>query len=102
MAKEIAKVKNVRNAAGVIKNPRVTEKATMVNELGVFTFDVDAKATKPEIRKAIFELYKVDPLKISIVTIRPKTIFVRGKVGKKAGGKKAYVYLKKGDTITFA
>jgi ribosomal protein L23 len=34
-----------------------------------------------------------------MVNIPKKNVFVRGKWGTKGGGKKAYVYLKKGDKI---
>ena len=47
----------------IIKNPRVTEKASFAAEQNVYTFDVSAKATKSEIKKAIFVLYKIHPAK---------------------------------------
>lgn len=85
----------------VIKNPRITEKATMVVEKNIYTFDVVPNATKSEIKKSVQKLFKVTPTKIAIITIRQKHIVVRGKRGLKAGGKKALVYLKKGDKINF-
>jgi ribosomal protein L23 len=44
-------------------------------------------------------IYKVNPVKIAVVTINSKSVISRrnGKKGTKGGGKKAYVYLKKGD-----
>ena len=85
----------------VIKNPRITEKATMVAEKNVYTFDVIEKATKQEVAKAVKELFKVTPTKIAMITIKQKKVTVRGKKGMKKGGKKALVYLKKGDKIEF-
>jgi len=82
-----------------IIRPRVTEKATTVAESGIYVFEVEKGTTKREIAKAVEELYKVKPTKIGIVKIPRKQVFVRGKKGLKAGGKKAYVYLKKGDKI---
>ncbi len=84
----------------VIKNPRMTEKASILSDKGVYTFNVSVDATKNEIKKAINTLYKVNPTKVAIITIKKKTVFVRGKTGSKAGGKKAMVHLKKGDKIT--
>lgn len=85
----------------VIKNPRITEKAAMLAAQNVYTFDVAPNATKSEVIKAIKMLYKFTPVKVNIATIRPKKVVVRGRIGTKAGGKKAVVYLKKGDTIQF-
>lgn len=90
------------NFSKTIKNPRVTEKASMYFEKNVYTFDVSEDANKSEIKKAIFTLYKVKPVKVNIVTIPKKQVFVRGKKGVKNGGKKALVYLKEGDKIEIA
>lgn len=85
----------------IIKNPRVTEKGSMLVESNVYAFDVAKDANKNEIKKAVFSIYKVKPVKVNIIPIKAKKIFVRGKEGVKAGGKKALVYLKKGDKIEF-
>lgn len=85
----------------IIKNPRVTEKASGVAESNVYTFDVTSNANKTEIKKAIFTLYKVKPVKVNILPVPKKNIVVRGKKGVKQGGKKALVYLKKEDKIEF-
>ncbi len=87
------------NFSKTIKNPRVTEKSSMYNEKNVYTFDVSTDANKSEIKKAIFVLYKVKPEKVNIVNIPTKEVFARGKKGTRGGGKKALVYLKKGDKI---
>lgn len=85
----------------VIINPRVTEKATIKAESNVYTFNVHKSANKDMVKKAIKKLFKVTPEKISVVRIRSKKIFARGKTGGTKSGKKAYVYLKKGDKIEF-
>ena len=85
--------------SGMIKRPRISEKAALVSTRNVYTFDVAPSATKAEIAKSIIAQYKVTPLKIGIVTIRKNKVTVRGKRGTTSGGKKAYVYLKKGDKI---
>lgn len=83
----------------IIKNPRVTEKASFAFEQNVYTFDITASANKTEIKKAIFALYKVKPIKVNVLSIPRKNIMSRGKAGVKGGGRKAFVYLKKGDKI---
>lgn len=85
----------------IIKNPRVTEKATMLVEGACYTFDVSKNATKNEIIKAIKELYKVTPRSVRTVAIPSKKVMHRSnrKPGYTSAGRKAYVYLKKGDKI---
>lgn len=84
-----------------IKNPRVTEKASTLLEQNVYTFDVGDRANKTEIKKAIFTLYKVKPLRVNILPVPHKQVNTRGKMGVRGGGKKAMVYLKEGDKIEF-
>ncbi|MFH1201188.1 MAG: 50S ribosomal protein L23 [bacterium] len=85
----------------IIKNPRITEKASFSAEQNVYTFDVIASANKTEIKKAIFALYKVKPVKVNVLTIPRKNIMSKGKAGTRGGGRKALVYFKKGDKIEF-
>jgi large subunit ribosomal protein L23 len=82
-----------------IKNPRITEKASDAFEKNVYIFNVETSANKQEIKKAIFLLYKVKPIKINILPIPYKNIVSKGKKGVRGGGKKAVVYLKKEDKI---
>jgi len=85
----------------IIKNPRITEKASFAAEKNIYTFDISADANKTEIKKAIFTLYKVKPVKVNVLPVPKKNIMSRGKVGTKSGGRKALVYLKEGDKIEF-
>ena len=85
----------------IIKNPRVTEKGSYAAEQNVYTFDVSAQANKTEIKKMIFTLYKVKPIKINILPVPKKNIMYRGQPSTRGGGKKALVFLKKGDKIEF-
>ncbi|HJN62715.1 MAG TPA: 50S ribosomal protein L23 [Candidatus Paceibacterota bacterium] len=95
-------VSSSADLSGVIIRPRITEKSTILAEEGnVYTFDVHPNATKKEVEKAVVNNYKVQPLKVNVSDIKRKTVMTRGKKGKKAGGKKAMVYLKDGDKIEF-
>lgn len=86
----------------VLIAPHVTEKASMQSSSNAFTFVVAKNATKESVAREIQKEYKVTPRAINITnTPRIKT-FIRGKVGSKAGIKKAIVFLKKGDTITLS
>lgn len=88
----------------VLKSPRITEKATMHQEAGVYTFDVAENATKRSVMQAVTSFYNVTPRKVRVVTIpsKQKRNTRTGKRGVKQGGKKAYVYLKEGESITIA
>ena len=86
--------------SAVIK-PRVTEKAGLLSQNGVYTFDVRVDANSRQIADAIKAAYKVTPVKVSLAPIKSKAMFARGKSGKTVAGKKAYGYLKKGETIEF-
>lgn len=85
----------------VIQNPRITEKAAYAADKNVYTFDVSPRATKLEVTKAVKDIYKVVPVKVNIVAVPTKKVYRRNSVGVKGGGKKAYVFLKKGDKIEF-
>ena len=85
----------------IIKKPRITEKASFIAEKNIYTFEVSEGANKTEIKKAIFALYKVKPVRVNILPITKKEVFIRGKAGVRGGGKKALVYLKEGDKIEF-
>jgi ribosomal protein L23 len=90
--------------ANVLSHARITEKASMVAAAGVYTFDISANATKRDIMQAVKALYGVTPRKVAVVTVKSKTRrnARTGKTGIKKGGRKAYVYLKDGETIAIA
>ena len=83
----------------LILGARITEKAALGAEKGNYTFNVKDEANKNEIKKAIKFIYGVLPQRVAIIQIKEKEVVRRGKIGTKKGGKKAVVYLKKGDKI---
>lgn len=85
----------------IIKNPRITEKGSFKAEQNVYVFDVASSANKTEIKKAIFALYKMHPVKVNVLSVPKKNIMSKGKAGIRGGGRKALIYLKKGDKIEF-
>lgn len=91
-----------RNLASVIVKPRITEKAVGKSEQNVYTFEVRRDATKYDVKDAIKALYNVTPVKVNIVNKAPRQFMARSKGRKitEKGMKKAYVYLKKGDSIS--
>src|SRR3989338_2711740 len=104
VAKTVASEGGTFELSHVIVKPRVTEKSTWHSAQGVYVFDVAVNSNKQQISRAIRAIYKVTPRKIRIVTVpsKSKRSARTGKLGVKGGGKKAYVYLKKGETINLS
>lgn len=88
-------------AVHILKGPRITEKGAYLSQDGVYVFNVAKDANKMQVAEAIRDLYKVTPRKVTVVTIPRKLVRTRNtnRPGQTRGGKKAYVHLKKGDTI---
>lgn len=87
----------------VIREPRITEKATMLAEKGAYVFDVHQSSTKPLVAQAIIAKYGVTPEKIRMINVPAKRRQSRmtGVTHTARQGRKAVVYLKKGDKIEF-
>lgn len=81
----------------LVRRPIVTEKATIAMEQNKYTFEVIPKATKPEIKAAIENLFDVKVVKVN--TSRPprKKRRVGKFVGYKPQYKKAIVTVAAGD-----
>ncbi|HEY4526735.1 MAG TPA: 50S ribosomal protein L23 [Candidatus Paceibacterota bacterium] len=90
--------------AHILKHARITEKATMHQAGHVYTFDVASYATKRDIVRAVLALYKVKPIKVATVMVPEKKVrnMKTGKIGVKKGSKKAYVFIKQGETINIS
>lgn len=88
----------------VLREPRITEKASMLAEKGAYVFDVHQSATKPLIAQAVIAKFGVTPEKIRMINIpvKRKQSRMTGVTHTSRGGRKAIVYLKKGDKIEFA
>ena len=86
-------------AYDVILSPVITEKATTASENNQVVFKVHRDATKPEIKAAIEELFKVKVLSVNALTRKGKTKQFRGIRGRQQDVKKAIVRLAEGDKI---
>ena len=100
----------------VILSRHVTEKARVMEQLQSnesnpsvrkcktpkYVFLVAKKANKQEIAEALEKIYidrKIKVTSVNTITVKPKSKRVRGRLGKKAGFKKAIVSLEAGDNI---
>jgi large subunit ribosomal protein L23 len=84
------------NANQIIRRPLVTEKSTTLRETGnVLAFEVDVKANKIEVKRAVEELFKVKVIDVRIFNVRGKMKRLGRWVGKRRDWRKAYVRLDK-------
>ena len=88
----------------ILIKPIITEKATNDSELNNrYTFQVNTKANKVEIKKAVEAAYGVSVEKVRTINVRPdrKTKFTKTGVqhGKTNAVKKAIVQLAEGEVI---
>ncbi|MDR9484796.1 MULTISPECIES: 50S ribosomal protein L23 [Sediminimonas] len=83
----------------VIRQPVITEKATMASEAGAVVFEVAIDANKPQIKEAVEELFGVKVKAVNTTITKGKTKRFRGQAGRRKDVKKAYVTLEEGNTI---
>ena len=82
-----------------IRNPIITEKATILSEQNKTVFRVHNKANKKTIKKNIEKLFNVKVIKVNIINQKTKVKIRQGRRSSKSGYKKAIITLKKGQTI---
>jgi large subunit ribosomal protein L23 len=83
----------------ILRKPLVTEKSTLLMELGKYVFEVSKDATKRSVAKAINEVFGAEVKSVNIINQQGKTKGFRGKKGKRADKKRAVVTLNKGSTL---
>ena len=87
------------NANQIIRRPLVTEKSTILRELGqnVIAFEVDPSANKIEVKDAVEKLFKVKVDEVRLFNVRGKVKRMGRSAGKRRDWRKAYVRLKEGE-----
>lgn len=89
-------------SAGLIfKQPHITEKSAGASEAGVYVFRVHPGFSKPDIKKALQDLYKVKVVSVNIISVPSRRRRVGRKVGVRPGYKKALIKLAEGQKIEF-
>lgn len=90
----------MENIYGVIEKPIRTERSVILKEKGNrYVFRVRRTATKPEIKKAVEELFHVEVNQVRTMILAGKVRRVSKSVGRKPDWKKAIVSVKEGQTI---
>jgi large subunit ribosomal protein L23 len=83
----------------VILGPVVTEKSTRGIEHNQVTFKIRKDATKPEVKTAVEELFKVKVKAVNTLNQKGKVKRFRGRLGQRNDVKKAIVTLEEGHSI---
>jgi large subunit ribosomal protein L23 len=85
--------------ADVIRKPLITEKATRAIELNQYTFEVDDRAAKQDIKAAVEAMFEVKVIGVSTMNPPRRSRRVGRFAGKRAQVKKAVVRLAEGSAI---
>jgi large subunit ribosomal protein L23 len=83
----------------IIRRPLVTEKTTLMREGNQYIFEVDTRANKIEIEKAVEKLFKVKVLDVRTLNVLGKKKRYGRQQGKKSDWKKAIVTVAPGSSI---
>lgn len=90
------------NIYSIIKKPMFTEKGDKLKETeNKVLIEVNTDANKPEIKKAVEEIFKVKVDKVATINTEGKWKRLGKSLGKRAGKKKAIITLKKGEKLNF-
>jgi large subunit ribosomal protein L23 len=87
------------NSTDSIRQPIITEKATILSEQNKTVFKAHSGANKNSVKKNIEKLFKVTVIKVNIINTKTKKKIKQGKLSVKPGYKKAIITLKKGQSI---
>jgi large subunit ribosomal protein L23 len=90
----------MRTSHDIILAPVVSEKSyDLIEFRNTYTFEVDPKATKPQIKEAVERVFDVKVLRVNTMNRRGKVKRTGWKLGKRKDVKRAVVTLAEGDSI---
>ena len=87
------------NINQVLVKPTITEKSTLLQETGKYTFQVAPRANKVEIKAAVQKSFDVKVVDVNITKIHGKRKRYGQRLTKQPDFKKAVVTLRRGDRI---
>jgi len=85
----------------VLRRPLITEKNTLLQAEGKYTFEVAREANKHQVKQVVEKAFKVKVTAVNIMTVPSKERRVGGRIVLTQPWKKAIVTLKPGDKIEF-
>jgi large subunit ribosomal protein L23 len=91
----------VRELHQVIRRPVITEKGTALKELNKYCFEVDRRANKVEVKRAVEVLFNVKVAAVHTVAMRGRVKRLGRFAGRTSDWKKAIVTLQEGHSIEF-
>jgi len=91
----------MEDSRDIILSPVVSEKSYAAVQNKRYSFFVDIRAKKSEIKRAIEDIFKVKVLKISTMNIKSKPKRLGKSLGTSSRKKRAVVTLSKKDKIDF-
>jgi large subunit ribosomal protein L23 len=83
----------------VLRRPIITERSTMLNEQGRYTFEVARPANKAQIKDAVQRIFKVNVTAVNVISMPSKTKRVGKKAVQTQPWKKAVVTVRHGQRI---
>ena len=93
------KISHDNAAYKILLRPIISEKATIGVSQGKYVFEVSPKANKVSVKKAVQEIYGVEPIKVNMINQIGKFDRRGRQTGRTKNTRKAVVTLKKGETI---
>ena len=88
-----------KNPRDVILEPVVSEKSYDLMQLNTYTFVVDKRANKTEIKQAVAEIFDVRVVSVNTLNRKGKRKRTGAKIGRRKDTKRALVTLAVGDSI---
>ncbi|NLL47401.1 MAG: 50S ribosomal protein L23 [Firmicutes bacterium] len=86
-------------ARDILKRPIITEKSTDLMADNKYTFEVDMRANKVQIKEAVEQIFKVEVEKVNTLKVKGKLRRMGRHEGYTSDWKKAIVTLKPGQSI---
>lgn len=88
-------------ARDILKRPVITEKSSEAMAEGKYTFDVDVRANKTQVKIAVEEIFDVKVANVNIINYKPKKKRMGRYQGYTNKCRKAIVTLKEGQIDLF-
>jgi large subunit ribosomal protein L23 len=89
----------MKDSRDIVIRPIITERGSDSMSIGRYTFEVAMDSNKPEIKKAVEDLFKVRVEDVNTIIVKGKKRGFGRLMGKRKNWKKAVVSLREGDSI---
>ena len=97
----MSSIESAKNPRDIILRPVVTEKSSILMDEGKYTFEVDPRSNKTEIKIALERIFGVKIGSIATQNRKGKTYRTRNGIGKRKDVKRAIVTVREGTIDIF-